>query len=958
MRPLKLTLEGFGPYVEKQEIDFTLFGSSGLYLITGDTGAGKTTIFDAIAYALYGEASGTDRKKEMFRSRYVSDGEDTKVTLLFEHNGKKYRISRNPAYRGRGKKGSGFRDISDNAELEFLSGSGDMEKTISGTQKVKETVQNELLCMDSGQFRKIVMLAQGNFRQLLKADTSEKIIIFRKIFNTEIFEIFRQKINALASELAEKINKCSEEIARCAASINCGGYAELLEETEKAVNNQLPVPEIISLIGKIKEKDKTALSEIQAAEALIYKQTAELNKETGRLNEIIKRKKEYEAARSAYEEKNKETSVLEDRLAEAESHKAESERILGDIAIIEKSLPEYEELEAAAEDIKKQEKILLKNKNKNKEAIEIKEKLDEDIKELKTELAQLEKAGEQRERLSSEKNRIEEKEKSLKELQKDVAALQDIFKKMTNIQKEYASAAECAEKANRTAAILRRKFNDAQAGILAAGLEDGMPCPVCGSIEHPHIAQKGTDVPSETETEHAEKIAQDAAAFSSRKSEEAGRIKGWYEEKKNNIKACIEKLSLPFSLPEEQSSDCFSDFMSLLAGETEKQQKDKKLVCEKIEKENKNIARKAEIAENIPIKEKEKDEAEKNINSFSGEISSLDAKIESMKKQQIKNRAQLRFPDINAAVSHKNNLEKEYGAIQKKIENARKKLDSHKEELQKLQGIIQSGKQSFTGREQQLLEDAERRKNELSSELNLKKENENALRGRLHTNDEALKVISGAYEKSGKDMKKYSLIEALAVTVNGRVREKQKVSFETYIQMNYFDLVISRANLHLLKMSDNSFELKRCSIEADGAEDSADKAGGRKKKDKAVYGDNRGKSGLDLNLIDHYNGSERSVNTLSGGESFMASLSLALGLSELIQEFAGGIKADTLFVDEGFGSLDTETLRHAMKALYTLADGNRLTGIISHVEELKNSIEKKIIVNKNASGHSRAVVSA
>ena len=173
------------------------------------------------------------------------------------------------------------------------------------------------------------------------------------------------------------------------------------------------------------------------------------------------------------------------------------------------------------------------------------------------------------------------------------------------------------------------------------------------------------------------------------------------------------------------------------------------------------------------------------------------------------------------------------------------------------------------------------------------------------------------------------------------------------------DLVIAKANLHLLKMSDNSFELKRCGMEAAETENNADnKSAGKKKKDKAVYGDNRGKSGLGLNLIDHYNGSERSVNTLSGGESFMASLALALGLSELIQEFAGGIKADTLFVDEGFGSLDTETLRHAMKALYTLSDGNRLTGIISHVEELKNSIEKKITVKKDASGHSRAVVSA
>lgn len=582
MRPLKLTLEGFGPYVEKQEIDFTLFGSSGLYLITGDTGAGKTTIFDAIAYALYGEASGTDRKKEMFRSRYVGDGEATEVTLLFEHSGKKYRISRNPAYRGRGKKGSGFRDISDNAELEFISDSGNVEKTISGTQKVKEAVQNELLGMDSGQFRKIVMLAQGNFQQLLKANTNDKIVIFRKIFNTEIFEIFQQKINEQAKELKEKISKCQEEIARCAASINCGDYAELHEETEKAVNNQLPVPEIISLIEKIKEKDKAALGEIQAAEALINKQTAELNKETGRLTEILKRKKEYEAAKSAYEEKNKATAGLEGSLSEAESHKADNKRILGEIAIIEKSLHEYKELDAAAEEIKKQEKIFLKTRNKNKESIETKEKLEKVIKELKTELAQLEKAGEQRERLNSEKNRIEEKEKSLKELQKDVAALQGIYKKMIKIQQEYAAAAECAEEANRTASILRRKFNDAQAGILAAGLENGMPCPVCGSKEHPHLAEKGTDVPSEKETEQAENNAQKAAAFSSQKSAEAGQIKGQYEEKKNTvIKAGTEKLSLSFALPEEQGSDCFSNFLSLLAEETEKIQKEKNLSVRK-----------------------------------------------------------------------------------------------------------------------------------------------------------------------------------------------------------------------------------------------------------------------------------------------------------------------------------------------------------------------------------------
>ena len=468
-------------------------------------------------------------------------------------------------------------------------------------------------------------------------------------------------------------------------------------------------------------------------------------------------------------------------------------------------------------------------------------------------------------------------------------------------------------------------YLDAQAGILADTLESGMPCPVCGSKEHPQIATKPSDAPTKDELDTLQQEVSTATDNANSARTKAGSLKGATEEKENSVKKEIISLLGDVSL--EDAEDSITVKMSDIDSVIDELKK-------KISDEEKKIYRKEEIEELLPTKTEALEKAKADLTDINDEVKTktaenkaLASRISELKGKlefETKEKAEDKIDDLNVQVK---DIQDAFDLAQKNLNECETRiaeLKSSKAEIIKhLDGAFEIDMDKET--EQQVLLETEQ------SEFDRKGK---VVHSRIAANETALSNIKLKSDDLIKVEKKYMWVKALSNTANGNIAGKEKIMLETYIQMNYFDRIITRANTRLMIMTDGQYDLVR--------------------RKEAL--NNKGQSGLDLNVIDHYNGSERSVKTLSGGESFVASLALALGLADEIQASAGGIKLDTMFVDEGFGSLDEEILSKAMKALTSLADGNRLVGIISHVGELKQKIDKQIIVKKDKAGGSKAEI--
>ncbi|MDB7862934.1 SbcC/MukB-like Walker B domain-containing protein, partial [Intestinimonas butyriciproducens] len=485
----------------------------------------------------------------------------------------------------------------------------------------------------------------------------------------------------------------------------------------------------------------------------------------------------------------------------------------------------------------------------------------------------------------------------------------------------YKKASEASEEATADYEAKNRAFLDEQAGIIAETLENGKPCPVCGSLEHPCIAHKSAKAPTEAQLKRAKENADKARKAAEDLSGKCKEAKGILDAKK----AETEKLA-----KELWQSVAFEDAENKLPEE-------QKVVSAEIAAldttlSEKKVSRRSELAESLPKIEMSLTERDKDITARNTTLEADKASLSEKKKQRDAAKESLRFDSIAEAQRKSDALGKTVSEMKKAYDNAQSALtDSDKK--------IAGYKASITELSKQLSSDCD-----LDKESETKKKVE--LSKKRTSDDDAAKVLHARIESNTKVLaniqvkvgdldtleKRYTWLKALSNTANGNISGKEKVMLETYIQMTYFDRIIARANTRFMIMSGGQYELKR-----------------RKEAE-----NNRSQSGLDLDVIDHYNGTERSVKTLSGGESFKASLSLALGLSDEIQASAGGVKLDTMFVDEGFGSLDDESIDQAMKALLSLVDGNRLVGIISHVADLKNRIDKQIVVTKEKSGGSKA----
>ena len=941
MRPIVLTMSAFGPYAGETTLNFEELGKNGLYLICGDTGAGKTTIFDAITYALYGEASGDNRKSEMFRSKYAQDKVLTYVYLKFFCKGKEYEVRRTPRYERKKERGEGMTRQAETAELICPDGN-----IVTKTTEVTKTI-NEILGVDRQQFTQIAMIAQGDFLKLLLASTEERMKIFRQIFNTENYEILQQQINMDFRRLWNECDDLKKSIFQYAAGTECLESHPIYEKW-KAVKECKGMPEefvgILEELCTMEQKEKVDLQ--------------------GKLNSLDEKLQEQAALIS--EVKNalqieKEANVKREQLAKNGIFLKEvfqmQEKVLGKepqieilaekIVVAQEKLPKYDKLEKlqmeferTAKEIEKietwvqQAKIFYK---KTAEELEADRKEIEKLVGMKLECQQYELKKQEAENKYQQLLQLDKEQKkfiALTESYKQaVERYQTIQKNVFEIRKEFQA--------------LEQAFMDGQAGILSQILVEGEPCPVCGSVTHPKPAVPAKSVPTKEQWQAAKVRVETVEKKLQEQNALAAAFNGQIEEKRKNLYQALtvfygEKF-LKDKLLEQINT---ATEMKVFASQKEELSKQK----EKLEKQIEALQKKQE---EIPQKEETLKGLQEKTQMSEVEKAGKAADLESLERQIAEVKSALEFAGKKELQMEIDRLTQEREQLKQEIDSAKKKYQEVLRVKATLEGEISAlEKRLKDSRKGNLPEETERQKYLQEEKAAFQKQWEQ-IAGRLEKNESALEHIREKNLLLEKKQAEYGWMKALNDTANGRQNEKGKIMLETYVQMAYFERILDYANVRLEIMTGGQYTLIR-------------------KKDAE---NNKSQSGLDLEVIDHYNGSIRHVKTLSGGESFKASLCLALGLSDEIQATAGGVRLDTMFVDEGFGSLDEESLSQALQVLSGLSGedaalgiengkygdsangcGNRLVGIISHVEELKQRIPKQILVTKTKTGFSKAKI--
>lgn len=941
MRPEKLTISAFGPYADRTEIDFSRLGDSGLYLITGDTGAGKTTIFDAITFALYGQASGQVRDSAMFRSKYADTATETFVELVFSYQGKKYQVFRSPEYMAPKKRGTGLTLRKAEAQLIYP----DERQPVTKARDVTKAIE-ELLGLDYEQFTQIAMIAQGDFQKLLLAGTVQRGEIFRQIFHTGIY----QQVQLKLKDAARARYKEYDEMRRSIAQYLDGVKLRQREGTEAEEFAELKKGKFEGKLERSLEILKSFIDQGEKRESELLKQEQEVDQKIRTMENMLHLSAQ---KRNLEQKKDLARKQLEQLLPDLEKASGEAEKYkdadqkceaLG-ILIREKQeqLKKYQVLEQLKKELDEIRMQLKKCRAGQEANIRQEQQLHKDMEQLKKERSLLENSQLDLQKAITEKEKRTQRKSELNGLETEMREFKGLYEATKEQQKKYQAAYEKAQQQSEYYQQIFHSFLDAQAGILAQELKENEPCPVCGSLSHPHprIISKGRTVTSEILDN--EKIKLDKLEkISADQSLEAGKLKERSNASWKQIVSGAEELLEEFQEFRKetkngngQAGDFRTVWKQMILMINREKEQCKNLLTEsdrKIREAEENTKRKQKVEKLLENLEKEKDILQEKKNSCDREQTGLTTKASENEKQQKNAAEEIRqvHSEAGKEVLEKEIREKQQEYIDLK-ENSRKMKETF-ERFQAEKARITSTIKTLDEQQKEIGEIREDEIREQYTESTTQKTELAEKRKELFSiqsgNLEIFLKVQKRKEEMTKAEAEYVWMKNLSDTANGNLNGKAKIELETYIQMAYFDRILRRANVRLMTMSSGQYELKR-----------QEQSENRKEK-----------AGLDLNVIDHYNGTERSVKTLSGGESFQASLSLALGLSDEIQASAGGIRLDSMFVDEGFGSLDEEALSQAVKALSSLADGHRMVGIISHVAELKDRIENKIIVTKQCSG--------
>lgn len=927
MKPLKLTMSAFGSYAGKNVIDFT-GQQQGIFLITGDTGAGKTTIFDAITYALYNQTSGGERNGNMMRSQYARPETETYVELEFLYRGQTYRVRRNPDYKiTKTLKNGKIREqkVPHSVELTLPDGTVFPEKKNATDAKIIE-----ILGLTADQFSQIVMIAQGDFLKLLYTKSDERKMIFSKLFRTDIYWKIQENLRRKSMEMDERIQENDRAFEQEKSRIIP------LPESE-----ELPLDE---LVERLRERLKDALKEQNLRRANVE----ELNKKITKYEEINKLFRSLEKIRQTGKE-------LEARQAESKERRQQIEnaRKADKVLVAEQqNLRQQQEVEQSAQAIAKMTETLA---NDQEMFESLKTQLQESEAEQKREAADIQKkmlALEQSfpsyEALQNARSEEQQAKKVWEDLGKTseesfhkketgIAALKEQQKQQEQVveqtKKNWEQTSLGASESAKHYEHMYEAFLKEQAGILAENLSAGCPCPVCGSTVHPDPAKLSDHAVTELEVEQAKKTRAAAeekrdlayAAFEAEKTE------------KQKLAQAVEKEEADFVLAQtiakQQRKEAEQNYVSL---QKIAEQIREKLVYPSF----------AEAKKQYAAMQKALEAAEQEIERKRQKVSELAEAMNTLKGQKLAEEENQKTAKKLAAKT-----EKEYAKLLEKSgfvseetyhlailpERSRSKLEREEKEYES-QCLRQQSEQKLLEKQVsgKTYTDTTELNEQLKAEKQALKEAEKTYM-ELHTayeNDRSVLQNCAVYLEKGKKLESEDqVIKSLSKTANGRLSGSAKIDFETYIQRQYFKQIIHEANKRLLTMSNHQFILKL--------------------KEEANTG-RKTNEGLDLSVYSLVTDSERDVKTLSGGESFLAALAMALGLSDIVERSAGAIHPDMMFIDEGFGSLDAQSRQQAIEVLAELAGDSRMVGIISHVTELKEQIDRKLVVSRTDKG-SRAV---
>ena len=920
MRPLKLTIAGFGPYALIQELDFSRLGTGGLYLITGDTGAGKTTIFDAITYALFGEASGDSREPSMLRSKYASADAPTYVELTFHHKDSTYTVKRIPGYTRAKSRGTGLTAQVATAELLCPDG-----HSVTKLKDVNQAIR-DIIGLNREQFSQIAMISQGDFRKLLQAGTEERQKIFRDIFRTGFYVLLQSRLKDRAAEVGRETSDAARSIRQYVQGIACSEDSVHFPDVAKAKDGQMPMAEFREVLDAIVEEDAKAAeklkSELSAVEKELDAVKMQLTKAQGR--------QDTEKQLNAQQEK---VPGLSARLKEAKAAwnaakgtQPRQDTLKEHLAVWKQQLPEYDNLEQLKTQLEAAKKGLAQAEQDRETAQQNQNTLENEIKRLKAQQESLSGTEAQKVQFSVQKQQAADWKNKFTTLLSDIEGLTSEKNTLGKLQAALEAAMDTSNRLLRIYNDKNTAFLREQAGIMASTLAEGMPCPVCGSVHHPSLAVLSESAPTEADVKAAKEKYEQAYTEVNSVGGKANKQNGIVAVKEKSVRSDIASL-LPGASLEDAPAAAQEKAAEL---QDEIKQLENKLV--EVEK---SIRRKKELDEQIPRKEGEYQKAQAAFTEAGTQIALRKSDIATLEKRLSELRSKLPFSDKKAALHRQEVGQRELVGLEQAQKKAEEDYRNGKDALSNAQTVIAQLREQLAAQPEWGTEALTSQQDSLEQQQEKIRQAQKAVYYRLTSNRNAAANISSTATRLAELEQRYAWMKALSDTANGTVSGKQKIELETYIQGAFFDQILLRANIRLEKMSGGQYDLKR----------------------RAVADNLKSQAGLELDIIDHINASERSVNTLSGGESFLASLALALGLSDQVQ-MSTGIRLDTLFVDEGFGSLDPEALSKAYSTLASLTEGNRLVGIISHVAELKERIDKQIVVTKNRDGGSTAEIIA
>ena len=928
MRPLRLTLSAFGPYAAETTLDLEKLGRGGLYLITGDTGAGKTTIFDAITYALYDHSSSGIREGSMLRCKYADDKTPTFVELEFEVHGVRYTVRRNPEYQRPKARGEGMTTEKADATLTYP----DDRPPVTKAKDVTAAVQ-EIIGLDYNQFSQIVLIAQGQFTKLLNASTEERSRIFRKLFRTQRYAQLQERLQAEASALNQQRTAQNAKLDSL-----LGGLQFSPEDPDAEALRALcaqTVPETaLALLDALTARQAAALEEVgtalQATEAqldTVQQQLGAAAQAQRMAQQLAARQAELAAAKPA----------LDAARAEADRHAgdaAQLDALTAQVTQAQSALAAYNALDALCrQQTEARDAARLAAAQAHKRRTQL-DSLNAALTAAETELAALADADTRLLALQNRSAQLAQRGEALAKLEQRLADCQRQAKAAHKAQENYRAAAAAQDEARARRDTLERAFLDAQAGLLAESLVEGAPCPVCGSTHHPARALLPHTAPTQAQVEAARQTTAEADRQAQNASAAAQSALAAANEAKTSLRRDAETL-LPerFTTPEGTVPLTFALMTNVLAEENaalQTAQTDCKAQCRQAEAD---CRRKAQLEADRQAKTRQRPALEQSAAEADRSAAAQNASADALEGQIAERRAALPYPRRADAQAALDKLEADRRTLRIGMDTAQRKLKQAEQAVAAAEAAVEALTAQQTAAQKELparsAEELTAQQTALTATRESLRSREKQLSAQLLPNRKTAAQYRAAAEARQALESRWQWVSALAATAGGTLTSKQKIKLEAYIQMNYLDRILRYANTRLMQMTAGQYELERI-----GAENQ------------------RSQSGLDLGVIDHYNGTRRSVKTLSGGESFKASLALALGLSDEVQSSAGGIRLDTLFLDEGFGSLDEESLELAIRVLSGLTEGDRLVGIISHVGALKDRIDRQVVVHKARTGGS------